>query len=228
GFFNLAQPYTAAHWQELFADPAFLASIRNTGVIASVAAAIVVVLYSVIAVTTARSTLLLARATNLLAWLPWAVPGILLSLATLWLILATPLRTVLLGSLSGIILAMVIKSSPISTQLFKASILQIATELPESAAMSGARSFTIYRRVLLPLIAPTAVTVGVLTALTASRDIATPALLYTDSTRPAAILMLEYGLNQEFERAAAMGVLLVVFAVAVTLGARRMGLKLGG
>jgi iron(III) transport system permease protein len=171
---------------------------------------------------------LLARATDLLAWLPWAVPGILLSLATLWLILATPLRTVLLGSLSGIILAMVIKSSPISTQLFKASILQIATELPESAAMSGARSFTIYRRVLLPLIAPTAVTVGVLTALTASRDIATPALLYTDSTRPAAILMLEYGLNQEFERAAAMGVLLVVFAVAVTLGARRMGLKLGG
>ncbi len=228
GFFNLPQPYTAAHWQELFADPAFLDSIRNTVVIASAAAIIVVVLYSVIAVTTARSSLLLARATDLLAWLPWAVPGILLSLATLWLILATPLRTVLLGSLSGIILAMVIKSSPISTQLFKASILQIATELPESAAMSGARSFTIYRRVLLPLIAPTAVTVGVLTALTASRDIATPALLYTDSTRPAAILMLEYGLNQEFERAAAMGVLLVVFAVAVTLGARRMGLKLGG
>jgi iron(III) transport system permease protein len=228
GFFNLPRPYTASHWQELFADPAFLASIRNTVVIAAAAALIVVVLYSVIAIVTARSGLLLARATDLLAWLPWAVPGILLSLATLWLILATPLRTVLFGSLSGIILAMVIKSSPISVQLFKASILQIATELPESAAMSGARWFTIYRRVLLPLIAPTAVTVGVLTALSASRDIATPALLYTDSTRPAAILMLEYGLNQEFERAAAMGVLLVVFAIVVTLGARRLGLNLGG
>ena len=227
GFFNLPQPYTASHWRELLDDPAFVDSIRNTVLIAVASAVIVVLLYSAIALVTARSSLALARATDLLGWLPWAVPGILLSLATLWLILATPLRTLLLGSLSGIVLAMVIKSSPLSLQLFKASILQIATELPESAAMSGARWLTVYRRVVLPLIAPTAVTVGVLTALTASRDVATPALLYTDTTRPAAILMLEYGLNQEFERAAAMGVLLVVFALAVTLGARRMGLNLG-
>ena len=227
GFFNLPRPYTAAHWQELLRDPAFIGSVRNTVLIALASAVIVVLLYSSIALVTTRSSLLLARAADLLGWLPWAVPGILLSLATLWLILATPLRTLLLGSLSGIVLAMVIKSSPLSLQLFKAAILQVATELPESAAMSGARWLTVYRRVVLPLIAPTAVTVGVLTALTASRDIATPALLYTDSTRPAAILMLEYGLNQEFERAAAMGVLLVVFALGVTLGSRRMGLNLG-
>jgi iron(III) transport system permease protein len=94
--------------------------------------------------------------------------------------------------------------------------------------MSGARWYTVYRRILLPLIAPTAVTVAVLTALSASRDVATPALLYTGSTRPAAILMLEYGLSQEFERAAALGVLLVAFAILVTLGARRLGLNLGG
>ncbi|HEX6512648.1 MAG TPA: ABC transporter permease subunit, partial [Chloroflexota bacterium] len=228
GFFSLAKPYTAAHWQELFADPAFLASVRNTLVIALASAVIVVALYSVVAITIARSKLALARVTDLLGWLPWAIPGILLSLATLWLILATPLKTVFFGSLSGIILAMVIKSSPLSMQLFRAAFLQIATELPESGRMSGAPWHIIYRRILLPLIAPAAVTVGVLTALSASRDVATPALLYTGSTRPAAILMLEYGLSQEFERAAAVGVLLVVFAVAVTLGARRLGLNLGG
>jgi iron(III) transport system permease protein len=227
GFFGLSQPYTAVHWQELFADPAFLDSVRNTIVIAVAAALIVVLLFSAIAITTARSNLLLAKATDLLAWLPWAVPGILLSLATLWLILATPLRALLAGSLSGIILAMVIKSSPISMQMFKAAILQIAVELQESATMSGARWVTIYRRILLPLIAPAAITVGVLTALSASRDIATPALLYTSSTRPAAILMLEYGLNQEFERAAALGVLLVGFALVVVLGVRHLGLNLG-
>jgi iron(III) transport system permease protein len=228
GFFNLPRPYTAEHWQALFADPAFFGSIRNTVVIAIVSALLVVLLYSTVAVTIARSRLPLARVTDLLAWLPWSVPGILLSLATLWLILATPLKTLLFGSVSGIILAMVIKSSPISVQLFKASVLQIATELPESATMSGAPWLTTYRRVLLPLMAPTAVTVGVLTALSASRDIATPALLANPATQPAAILMLQYGLSQEFERAAAMGVLLVVFALAVTLSARRLGLHLGG
>jgi iron(III) transport system permease protein len=228
GFFNLPRPYTAAHWQELFADPAFFASIRNTIVMALASAVVVVVLYSVIAIVTARSRGVLARVTDLVAWLPWAIPGILLSLATLWLILATPLKAIFFGSLSGIVLAIVIKSSPLSMQLFRAAILQIATELPESGRMSGARWYTVYRRILLPLIAPTAVTVAVLTALSASRDVATPALLYTGSTRPAAILMLEYGLSQEFERAAALGVLLVAFAILVTLGARRLGLNLGG
>ncbi|HLG73688.1 MAG TPA: iron ABC transporter permease [Chloroflexota bacterium] len=228
GFFNLPSPYTGAHWQELFSDPAFGASVVNTVIIALASAAIVVLLYSVVAIATARSKLMLARLTDLLAWLPWAIPGILLSLATLWLILATPLKALLFGSLGGIVLAMVIKSSPLSMQLFRAAVLQIANELPESGRMAGASWGTVYRRILLPLIAPAAVTVGVLTALSASRDIATPALLYSDSTRPAAILMLEYGLSQEFERAAALGVLLVLFATVVTLTARRLGLNLGG
>jgi hypothetical protein len=39
--------------------------------------------------------------------------------------------------------------------------------------------------------------------------------------------MLEYGLNQEFERAAALGVLLVGFALVVVLGVRHLGLNLG-
>jgi iron(III) transport system permease protein len=227
GFFNLPSPYTAAHWRELFADPAFLDSVRNTVLIALASALLVVALYSLVAMTSARSTLRLARVTELLGWLPWAVPGILLSLATLWMILATPLKSVLFGSLGGIVLAMVIKSSPLSLQLFRAAFLQIAKELPESARTSGAQWHTIYRRILLPLIAPAAVTVGVLTALSASRDVATPALLYNGDTRPAAILMLEYGLSQEFERAAALGVILVAFVTVVTLTARRLGLNLG-
>ncbi len=228
GFFNLPSPYTSAHWQELFADPAFLDSVRNTVVIALASASIVVVLYSLVAATSSRSKLILARVTELLAWLPWAIPGVLLSLATLWMILATPLKSVLFGSLGGIVLAMVIKSSPLSIQLFRAAFLQISKELPESGRMSGAGWYTVYRRILLPLIAPAAVTVGVLTALSASRDVATPALLYNGDTRPAALLMLEYGLSQEFERAAALGVLLVASAAIVTLSARRLGLNLGG
>lgn len=226
GFFNLAHPFTADHWQQLFADPAFLGSVWNTLIISSVSAGLVVVLYSIVALVVVRSRMALARWTDLLVWLPWAIPGILLSLATFWMILATPLRAVIFGSLTGIIFAMVVTGAPLSTQLFKASILQVGRELEESATMSGARWLTVYRRVVLPLIAPTAVTVGVLSLLSSSRDIATPVLLYNTSTRPLAILMLEYSSSLEFERAAAIGVLLMLFALVVTLGARRLGLNL--
>ncbi len=223
GFFHLREPYTLERWQALFADSAFFLSVRNTLIMAVAVAVLVILLYSLIAYSIIRTRSLATRITDLLAWLPWAVPGILLSLAMLWLILATPLRSVLYGSLTGIILALVIKDSPLSTQMFKAAILQIGKELEDSAQMSGASWLTMYRRVLLPLLAPTAATVGVLAFLSSIRDISTPALLYSASTRPLSILMLEYSFNHEFERAAAIGVLVSAFVLLVTLGARRLG-----
>lgn len=226
GFFTIPSPFTTDHWNQLFADPAFLSSVRNTLVICIASALIVVLLYSMVALVVVRSRTALARVTDALVWLPWAVPGILLSLAVLWMILATPLRGILYGSLTGIIFAMVVTAAPLSMQLFKAAILQIGRELEESATMSGAPWRTVYRRVTLPLIAPTAMTVGVLSLLTSSRDIATPVLLYNSSTEPLSVLMLEYSTSLEFERAAAIGVLLMAFALVVMLGARRVGLTL--
>lgn len=226
GFFNLKNPYTLERWQALFADPVFLTSVKNTLIIATSVALVAIIIYSLVAYTVVRTRSAASQVTDVLAWLPWAIPGILLSLAMLWLILATPMRSVLYGSLTGIILAMVVKSSPVSTQMFKAAFLQIGKELEESAQVSGATWFTMYRRILLPLLAPSAVTVGLLTFMSSVRDIATPALLYASPTRPLSILMLEYSFNNEFERAAAIGVLIAVFVLVVTVGARRLGLNL--
>jgi ABC-type Fe3+ transport system permease subunit len=69
-------------------------------------------------------------------------------------------------------------------------------------------------------------TVGLLAFMSSVRDISTPALLYASPTRPLSILMLEYSFNNEFERAAAVGVLMAAFALVITLGARRLGLNI--
>ena len=159
-------------------------------------------------------------------WVPWAVPGILLSLGLLWLTLATPLRTVLYGSLLGLVLAMVIKESPLSTQFFKAGLLQIGPELEEGARVCGASWLRTYWRMLLPLLAPTAITVGVLAFLSAIRDISTSALLYSAQSRPLSILMLEYSFSGEMERGTAIGVLVTVFVLLVTIAVRALGFRL--
>jgi iron(III) transport system permease protein len=80
--------------------------------------------------------------------------------------------------------------------------------------------------VLLPLIAPTAITVGLLSFLSAIRDISTPVLLYSAQSRPLSILMLEYSFSGEMERGAAIGVLVTVFVLIVMLAARALGLRL--
>ncbi|HZS02013.1 MAG TPA: iron ABC transporter permease [Chloroflexota bacterium] len=226
GFFQLTNPFTLNQWQNLFGDPVFFSSVRNSLIISSAVAIGVILVYSLVAYSIVRVQSRTARLTDLLVWVPWAVPGILLSLGLLWLFLGTPLRGILYGSLTGIILAMAIKDSPLSTQFFKASFLQIGAELEESARVSGASWLQTYRRVLLPLLAPTAITVGLLSFLSALRDISTPVLLYSAQSRPLSILMLEYSFSGEMERGAAIGVLITVFVMVVTLLSRAVGLRL--
>jgi iron(III) transport system permease protein len=226
GFFEIQNPFTVGHWQDLFGDTAFLSSVLNSLIIAVGVAMLVVVVYSTVAYQLVRGSSRVARVSEMLLWVPWAVPGVLMSLGLLWLFLGTPLRSALYGTLLGIILAVVIKESPFSTLFFKSALLQIGTELEECARVSGAPWLRTYLRILLPLLAPTAITVGLLSFLSAIRDISTTVLLYSPTSRPLSILMLEYSFAGEMERSACIGVMVTVFALLVTIGARSLGFRL--
>ncbi|MFN0074523.1 MAG: ABC transporter permease [Chloroflexota bacterium] len=226
GFFNIQNAYTLAHWQNLFSDPVFFGSVRNSLIIAVGVGLGSVIIYSLVAYAIVRNKSKATQATDLLVWVPWAVPGILMSLGLLWLFLGTPLRGLLYGTVTGIIVAMIIKDSPVATLFFKAGIMQIGAELEQSARVCGAGWLTSYRKVLLPLLAPTAVTVGLLAFLSSIRDIGTTALLYSAQSRPLSILMLEYSFAGEMERGTAIGVLVTLFVLLVTLGARALGFRL--
>ncbi len=76
-------------------------------------------------------------------WLPWVIPGILMSLGLLWIFLATPLRGVLYGTVLGIAVALTIQDSPVSTQAFKSAFLQLGGDLEEAARVAGG-SWTLY------------------------------------------------------------------------------------
>jgi iron(III) transport system permease protein len=226
GFFGVANPYTLNHWQNLFADPAFSTGVRNSLTIAILASAVTMVVYSMLAyaLTRYRSTLL--RVVDTFTWAPWAVPGVLMSLALLWLFLATPMRSVLYGSVIGLAVAFVFRSAPLSTSFFKTSLMQIGPEVEEAARTCGAGWLRMYWKVVLPMLAPTAVTVGLITFLSALYDISTPVLLYNASSRPLSILMLEYSFSGARERGAAIGVLLTGAVLLILLAARRFGYNL--
>jgi iron(III) transport system permease protein len=83
-----------------------------------------------------------------------------------------------------------------------------------------------YWKVVLPMLAPTAVTVGLITFLSAVYDISTPVLLYNAGSRPLSILMLEYSFSGARERGAASGVMLTVAVMLILLASRSLGYRL--
>jgi iron(III) transport system permease protein len=226
GFFDIKDPFTLAHWQSLFGDPLFLGSLENSLVIAGTTAGLSVVLYSAVGYLLASRRLMAPATLEFLCWLPWVTPGVLMSLGLLWVFLATPLRSLLYGTVWGIAIALTIHDSPVSTQAFKSAFLQLGGDLEEAARVTGASWRYTYRRILLPLVAPVAVTIAMLNFGTALTSISTPVLLYSSESRPLSILLLEYSFTGELERAAALGLMITVIICAMMLIGRRLGLQL--
>jgi iron(III) transport system permease protein len=226
GFFEINAPFTTAHWQDLFGDPLFLGSLRNSLEIAAITAVLGVLLYSLVGYLLATRRLAAPALLEFLCWLPWVIPGILMGLGLLWVFLATPLRGVLYGTVWGIALALTIHESPVSSQAFKSAFLQLGPDLEEAARVAGGSWRTTYLRILLPLVAPVAMTVGMLNFGTALTSISTPVLLYSAQSRPLSILLLEYSFTGEIERAAALGLLITAIICAMMLIGRWFGLQM--
>jgi len=227
GFFDLPHPFTTQHWSDVFGDPLFLASLRNSIALSVGSAVLAMVLYALVAHAALRSRGLPNRALDLLAWIPWGVPGILLSLALLWLFISTPLHVVLYGTLFGMMLAFVISSMPAGTQLAKAALIQIGHELEDASRMCGASGSRTAVQVLLPLMSPMLFTIGVLVFIGALSEFSQILLIYAPNSRPLSIMTLEYIFNGDLERAAVLGVFMTAIVSCLALGARWVGLKLG-
>lgn len=226
GFFHLAEPFTLMHWRNLFADPIFLVALKNSLLIAGVTALGGILLYSALAYLLVSRRTICAPYLESLCWIPHVLPGILLGLGVLWLFLATPLRYFLYGTVWGIAFALILADSPVTTQAFKAGLLQLGTDLEEAARVSGASWRYTYWRVLLPLLAPIAAAVGLMNFGSALTSISIPVLLYSHQSRPLAILLLEYSFTGELERAAALGLFVTIIIGAMMLLGRKLGLRL--
>ena len=150
GFFDIENPFTLSHWLELFGDPILFSSLANSLILGTVTALLAVVLFSPVAYVIVRSQLAGRGLVDLMAWVPWAIPGVLMGLALLWLYLETPLRAVLYGSMTGLVLAMIIKELPVGTQLLKAGFARLGNELEWAARICGSSWPLSYRRVILP------------------------------------------------------------------------------
>src|SRR5215471_3458432 len=226
GFFDISDAWTLNNWRQVLQDPVIMRSLWNTLVVA-LGSAMVGVFYSLIAYVIVKTSFTFRGVLDFLSWVPWSIPGILLGIALLWTFLGTRIFIPLYGSVYILMIAMIIKSMPIGTQVIKSVMLQLGRELEEASIVSGASWFSTYRRILVPLLFPALVTVGLLVFISAVRDISTIVLLATGQTRTLSLLMLEFATEGQFEKATVMGVLIVVFVGTAALIARSLGGRVG-
>jgi iron(III) transport system permease protein len=227
GYFNIPNPWTVEHWQRVLSDPLLVRSVQNTLFVGVGSAIIGTALYALIAYVIVKTRFAARGLLDILSWLPWAIPGILMGLALLWTVFQTPFLLPLYGTIWVLILALVIKSMPLGVQLTKSVLLQLGDELEEASRIAGARWLMTYRRVVLPLLAPTLITVALVAFMSAARDISTIVLLGSGQSRTLALLALDFAYGGQFEKATVVSVLTVALVVSAAFLARALGGKVG-
>jgi iron(III) transport system permease protein len=217
GYFSLAQPWTLEHWLRALRDPAFALSLRNTLIVGLASAIIAPLLFSVVAYLIARTRLPGRGSLDTMVWLPQAIPGVLTGLALLWLVLNTPFIRPIYGTMWMLVLAFLISHMPISVQLTRATLTHFSQELEEASRASGAGWWHTYRRIVLPLLMPTMVTVGMLQFIFASQNVASVVLLAGGDHRTLAVLALDFVREGLRESAAVYTTIVVIITTVLAL-----------
>jgi iron(III) transport system permease protein len=228
GFFNLAQPWTLANWQRTLGTPAFGRSLANTFEIATIAAVLGPLIFSVIAYVLVRARHVWGRGLlDLMLWLPSVVPGVLAGLGLLWLFVGTPIFRPIYGTIWVLVVAAVLGGMTLSTQILKAAFLQLSADLEESGRMSGAGWLSVYWRIVLPLIAPTLIVVAAIKFMFAASATSSVVLLATTESRTLSLLILDLVAAGQREAATVVTVVITALTTGMALLARALGLNLG-
>ncbi|NIO06640.1 MAG: ABC transporter permease subunit [Deltaproteobacteria bacterium] len=162
-----------------------------------------------------------------LTWIPHALPGIILVLAWFWIILQTPFLRPLFGTIWALILVSSLSGLTLGVQIIKANMMQLGTELEEASYTSGGSWWTTLIKVVLPLMMPTMLVLWVFHFVTSAASAIMPALLASYSSKPLALLQLEFVLAGHAEPSSVVGVIVVIMTVGVAIVARLIGFRVG-
>lgn len=224
GHFEIAQPWTFAHWTQVLNDRVFLQSVRNTILLAGGAALLSVVVCTLIAYMLVRTRYRLRAVLDVITWLPWAVPGMLMGLGMLWIVLT--FFKPLYGSVGLLILVTVISGMTVGVQIIKSNMIQLGTELEEASRVSGASWLRTMRRVVIPPLAPILLLVATMNFVGASRDVSHIILLASGQSMTLALLQLDYMVAPLWESATVVAVIMTLISTGVALAARACNLRL--
>jgi iron(III) transport system permease protein len=227
GAFNLPKTWTLDYWRAGLSNPGLVLAFKNTIIIAGTAALVGPFLFSLVAYVLVRTRLPGRTVLDAICWIPSAIPGVLSGLGLLWLFLGTAVFRPFYGTLFLLVLASILGGITLSTQILKASFIQLGGELEEASRMSGAGFWRTYFKVVLPLMAQTMILVTVIKFMFAAQHASSIILLATSHTWTLSLLTLEQVAYGYYEQASVTIILIVLLTAGLGLVARFFGLRIG-
>jgi iron(III) transport system permease protein len=194
----------------------------NTGVLISIVPLVVVLVSLPISWTVVRTRLRMRFALDNIAFLPLAVPRVVLSISLLYLALVSRNYIPIYGTIFLIAVAHVISFMSFATRTLNGALLQIHTDLEDAGRLSGASLVRVIRKITVPLLRPALLSSWFWVMLLSFREVTMAIMLSSADSMvlPAQIWIIW---NRALpHQAAAAAILFATLALVLMLAMRRM------
>jgi iron(III) transport system permease protein len=158
-FTALLNPFnflTMDNYERIFQFPVYVASIKNSLIIAGVGAVLVSTLATFAVIVARRSTFRHRRLIEYLALAPQAMPGLIIGIGLFWTFSALPfgLNAMISGTIGAVLIGFGLRALPSAYGSISPAVMQIGEELDNAARVAGADWVKTFVRILAKLLRP--------------------------------------------------------------------------
>jgi iron(III) transport system permease protein len=222
---ELVAKMTWANYHYIINYPLAATAFKNSFYLSVGSATLVMLLTSVISWITVKTKLPGRAFLDSMAFIPIAMPGIVLGVSLIWVYLTIPIP--IYGTIWVLLLAYMTKYIPYGIRAASASMIQINKELEEASETAGGTWFQTFRKIILPLLMPGFTAGWIYISIIALRELSTSILLYSYNSTVLSIMAFDLWEGGQYTYVCALGVLMVLLLVAMAAVARKLGAKVG-
>jgi iron(III) transport system permease protein len=213
GFYS-RDALTFDHYRAAFENDELWRAFRNTMLLGFCGATVTLILGAVVAYISIRTRWPGRRLLDLLAWLPWLMPGIVLAIGYLWAFAAIPGPIQLYGTIYALLLAYVALGTPISVRVMSNAWMQLSADLEESSRVHGATFHQTFWRILIAIAWPSFAVGWILVFFGILRELSASILLYSVGSEVLSVEILKLWSNGDAEQVCVIGLFMIALAMA--------------
>jgi iron(III) transport system permease protein len=181
---------TTEHYAAVWNNRLVWRALGNTLLLGLLGATATMLLGGLIAYVLVRTKWPVRRVLEVLAWLPWMMPGMVLGVGFLWAYALMPGPIQLYGTLWALLVAYVTLGTPLAVRTMAGAFAQLAHDLEECSRVHGATWSTTFRRILLALAWPSFAVGWILIFFIILRELSASILLYSVGNEVLSVVVM--------------------------------------
>lgn len=207
------------NWLGVLHDPVTMRALKNSIFLATVGATLGVVLSLFIAYVVVKIRSHASGLLEMLTFLAFSFPGIVIGIGFMWFFVQTPLY----ATLTALLLAYIATYLPYGVRPLASAFVQVHAHLEESSLVCGAGAMTTMRRIIAPIVLPGIVSAWILMATMFMRELTVSVVLSRPGSEVLAVRILEFADDGLWGRLSALGIVMILISVVLVLLAYLFG-----